>query len=320
MIVADSPAASFTGAGCTLGTVVATPGAPQVLLTGAAIAAGSVCELKVNVTSILDGNLTNDIPVGALQTQQSVTNNNSPAATLTVLRNTNIGKSFLPSTIAAGGTALLKISVYNSNDVVRNGVDPNTFTDNFPPGLTLASATSSNSCGGTVTDATGGALNAADTGIRLNGGVFGINSVCTITVVVTAASTGTYVNTIPAGSMSTAEGSTNVDPAQATLTVVTTPLIAKGLLTGLSGRDWDHQPGVHTLQPQHDRPAFLRTHGCPVQRHPAGRAGCASFGRGRRNLCRGQFQCRVGRADRTGAERLDHPWWRARHMHRDRHA
>jgi uncharacterized repeat protein (TIGR01451 family) len=227
MIVADSPAASFTGAGCTLGTVVATPGAPQVLLTGAAIAAGSVCELKVNVTSILDGNLTNDIPVGALQTQQSVTNNNSPAATLTVLRNTNIGKSFLPSTIAAGGTALLKISVYNSNDVVRNGVDPNTFTDNFPPGLTLASATSSNSCGGTVTDATGGALNAADTGIRLNGGVFGINSVCTITVVVTAASTGTYVNTIPAGSMSTAEGSTNVDPAQATLTVVTTPLIAK---------------------------------------------------------------------------------------------
>ena len=143
MIVADSPAASFTGAGCTLGTVVATPGAPQVLLTGAAIAAGSVCELKVNVTSILDGNLTNDIPVGALQTQQSVSNNNSPAATLTVLRNTNIGKSFLPSTIAAGGTALLKISVYNSNDVVRNGVDPNTFTDNFPPGLTLASATTS---------------------------------------------------------------------------------------------------------------------------------------------------------------------------------
>ena len=37
MIVADSPAASFTGAGCTLGTVVATPGAPQVLLTGLSV-------------------------------------------------------------------------------------------------------------------------------------------------------------------------------------------------------------------------------------------------------------------------------------------
>ena len=61
--------------------------------------------------------------------------------------------------------------------------------------MTLANTTTSNTCGGTLQDNAGGALNAGDPGIKLINGVVAANGSCTITVNVTAPAVGTYPNT-----------------------------------------------------------------------------------------------------------------------------
>lgn len=227
MLIASPSAPTFTGAGCTGGSITATPNTGFVNLSGAAITAGSSCLLTVQVTGVQDGNLINTIPAGALASAQGVSNGAASAATLTVLRNMAITKAFQPGTIVQGGTSTLLISLINTNDVPRTGAPANTFTDNLPANVTLASGVSTNTCGGSVTNGAGGALAAGGTSLRLNGGSFPVNSLCTITVVVTSNVPGTYSNVIPAGAITTVEGSTNPDPAQATLTTIAVPTIAK---------------------------------------------------------------------------------------------
>jgi uncharacterized repeat protein (TIGR01451 family) len=230
MLISGSGTAALSGAGCSLGVISAVPGAGSVGVTGVSIAAGSVCVLTAPVIGIVDGNLINVIPVGALSSAQSVSNQNSPAATLTVLRNLNVQKAFLASPIQAGGTSTLLITLINSNEVNRNGTATNTFTDNLPAGMSLQSGAASNTCGGTLSDGSGGALGAGATSIRLNGGFFAAGSSCTISVVVTVPTSGTFLNTIAAGSVTTAEGSTNPDPASALLRAVSGPTIAKSFI------------------------------------------------------------------------------------------
>lgn len=227
MLIASPPAPTFTGTGCTGGSITATPNSSFVTLAGASITAGSSCLLTVQVTGVQDGNLINSIPAGTLTSAQGVTNGAASAATLTVLRNMAITKVFQPGTIAQGSTSTLLITLINTNDVARTGTPTNTFTDNLPTNVSLASSVSTNSCGGSITNGAGGALAVGNTSVRLNGGVFPVNSVCTITLVVTSSVSGTYSNVIPAGAITTIEGSTNPDPAQSTLTVIAAPTIAK---------------------------------------------------------------------------------------------
>jgi hypothetical protein len=69
------------------------------------------------------------------------------------------------------------------------------FTDTFPTGLVAANATVTNTCGGSVTTSSGGAIAAGSTSIRLAGGGFASGaSRCTITVNVTSSTAGAYVN------------------------------------------------------------------------------------------------------------------------------
>ena len=102
-----------------------------------------------------------------------------------------ISKSFNPKAMTPGGTSALTIKLTNPTPDQVDGI---TFTDSFPGGLTLSNTTTTNSCGGSLTDAGNGALNVGDTGIKLTGGTLAGNSICTITVNVTAAA-GTYTNT-----------------------------------------------------------------------------------------------------------------------------
>lgn len=228
MALAAAPNPTFSGTGCSSATFVAVPLSGTLGFSGANVAVNSVCAVTVVVTGLQDGNLTNNIPASQLTSAQGVTNDNAPSATLTVLRNVGITKYFQPDTIAQGGTATLVIAVLNTNDVARTGTPTNTFTDNFPAGVTLASGVSTNSCAAsTLSDSAGGALNAGDTGVRLDGGSFPPGSVCTLSVVVTSNTTGTVDNVIPAGSVTTLEGSTNPDPAVARLRVLAPPTIAK---------------------------------------------------------------------------------------------
>jgi uncharacterized repeat protein (TIGR01451 family) len=102
-----------------------------------------------------------------------------------------IKKSFSPKAIAPGGTSAMTIKLTNPTTEQFTGV---TFTDTFPGGMTLADTTTTNTCGGSLTNDSNGILNIGDPGIKLSGGILSGNSVCTITVNVTAPA-GTYVNT-----------------------------------------------------------------------------------------------------------------------------
>jgi len=104
-------------------------------------------------------------------------------------------KTFTPDNIATNATSNLRIAL--THTIPLNNL---TITDNFPttPGsMTLANATTTNSCNGTLTDSSGGSLAAGDTGIRLNNGSLTalLNPVCNFTVNVTANAAGTYTNT-----------------------------------------------------------------------------------------------------------------------------
>ena len=93
--------------------------------------------------------------------------------------------------------------------------------------MTLANVTATNTCGGVLSDSGGGVLNAGDAGIQLSGGTIPAGSSCSITVNVTAAASGTYTNTLAAGSVSSANAGSNVAPASANLLVSASPTIAK---------------------------------------------------------------------------------------------
>jgi hypothetical protein len=100
-----------------------------------------------------------------------------------------------------------------------------TFDDYFPtsPGqMVVANPTGvSNNCGGQIRRAGGGGgtLDPGDLGIRLQNGVIPANGSCTITVNVTAAVAGIYLNTIPVGELTVNGGRSNAVAANATLNV-----------------------------------------------------------------------------------------------------
>jgi hypothetical protein len=222
--VHTSPNPSFTGSGCSLGVVTAVPQSNQFSLSGASINANATCTVSLNVTAFFDGNHINDLPIGAITSAQGITNNNAPSATLTVLRNINIGKYFGPNPMEAGGTGTLTLRLYNTNTVTRtlttSPPDAAGVVDNLPAGLTVAGAASTDCVGAAVVAPIGGNT------VTVNGGTVAAGAACNVDVPVTAAA-GTFANTIPANSVNTVEGSTNPDAATSTLIVVAKPTIAK---------------------------------------------------------------------------------------------
>ncbi len=119
-----------------------------------------------------------------------------------------IGKTFSPATIDPGQTSLLMITLSNSDATAASLTAP--FTDTLPTGVLIA-GTPRTTCGGTAT--------ATGTSVTLTGGSVAAIGSCTLSVLVTAASGGSYINTIAAGVLQTSNGS-NALPAIATLTVL----------------------------------------------------------------------------------------------------
>src|SRR6266498_3510467 len=133
-----------------------------------------------------------------------------------------INKSFSPKAIAPGGTSVMTIKLTNPTSLAFTGV---TFTDSFPSSMTLANTTTTNTCGRSLTDAGGGALNVGDTGIKLSSGSMSANSICTITVNVTAPA-GTYLNTT--GHLFINDTTDTGNTASDTLTASSTPACTAG--------------------------------------------------------------------------------------------
>ncbi len=226
------------------GAPLATAGGSTVTLpAGRSIPANGSCTLSVDVTAALPGSYVNTLMAGALVTSNG--NNPSPAvATLTVIAviptAPALSKSFAPSTINAGGISTLTITLSNPNPLIATLTAP--LVDTLPTGVQIAPMPNvASNCGGV------GAPLATAGGSTVTlpaGRSIPANGSCTLSVDVTAALGGTYINTILAGALVTSNGN-NPAPAIATLTVVSVlppPTLGKSFTPATI-----HEGGISTL-------------------------------------------------------------------------
>ncbi|WP_181357687.1 beta strand repeat-containing protein [Stenomitos frigidus] len=210
MVVAAVPNATTT---CSGGSVSATPNGTSFTVTGVSLTAGQTCTVSVNITNLVAGNTINTIPANGVTTQEGATNASAASATLTTLASAALSKAFTPNSISAGTVATLTINVLNANLFPLTNA---ALTDNLPAGLTIApTANASTTCAGGTVTATSGA-----TSVALSGATVPANGLCSVTVSVKASVSGTYTNTLAAGTLSTNEGITNPKPTSDVLTVI----------------------------------------------------------------------------------------------------
>ncbi len=199
-------------------TVTATPGSNEIQISGVDILEGQRCVIRVEVESDTNGTYLNEIPVGAITTDENSTNTSAASDTLTVI-GVDVEKDFTPRTIAPGGRSRLRVTF--TNDQAFNLTNVN-LTDNFPAGSTAIAVASppnaSTTCGAGVATATAGGTSLSLSGGTIPAAASGVSGTCTLEVDVTSnESSGSYDNTIPVGAMTTAEGVSNLEEAQATL-------------------------------------------------------------------------------------------------------
>jgi uncharacterized repeat protein (TIGR01451 family) len=212
LFVASTPSAATTCGG----TVSATAGGSTIGLSGGTLAAGATCTFSANATGTAPGGYDDVIGADAVTTAQGVTNAGPGTAHLTIASASavSLAKSFAPSTSAPNGISTLTILVANtsSNAVALSSV---ALSDALPSGMTIASTpNASTTCGAGAVSAVAGATSVALTNGSINAG-----ATCTIAVSVTGSTPGAYVNTIPAGNVTSLQGATNTGPATATLTI-----------------------------------------------------------------------------------------------------
>jgi LPXTG-site transpeptidase (sortase) family protein len=228
MELANPVSASMTGCGAGA-ALVANPGGTSFSFSGGTITPAVDCIIRVNVTGD-SGAYTNTIPAGpggpgSLRTQQGVTNRGPISADLNI-QPVNISKAFAPTTVDAGDTAILTITLQNPTNAPYTGAS---LSDVMPAGLTvLASPIPTTTCGaGIVT------IPSADT-LSMTGGTVPARpspsalGTCTVTATVQAAlsATGTLTNNIPPGAFSANGGAVqNIDTTEADL-VITPALTA----------------------------------------------------------------------------------------------
>ena len=214
LVLASPVSASLTG--CGTGVLGAVSGGSEISLTGAVIPANSTCKITVNVVSPIAGVFTNNIPAGAIQTRQGVTNGSLASAQINV-QAAAITKAFLPTSIQAGEISVLTITLKNPSAFALTGAT----MDDVMPGtvLELVPDSGATTCtGGLVTVTT---TNRTNDTLHLESGSIPAGSVvtpgsCTITANVTSpdnAGTAAHNNLIPADTLTTTQGYTNLLPS-----------------------------------------------------------------------------------------------------------
>jgi len=228
VVVANPPVASTT---CPSGVVEAPPAAASVTLdAGAQIPAQSTCTITLNVIAGAAGQFTNVIAVGALQADSG---SNADAATATLVVSgapipPTLSKQFAPTTIAAGATSTLTITLANAHaNAATLTAD---LTDTLPVPLVVAdpSQAATTCTGGVVSASAGAGAVTLAAGAQIPAGT------CTISVSVTAATPGTYLNTMPAGALQTDFGN-SPDAANAGLMVVPAGPLDRIFFDGFDG-------------------------------------------------------------------------------------
>ncbi|MFC6015609.1 ice-binding family protein [Plantactinospora solaniradicis] len=210
---------------CGGGTITATAGSGNISLTGATLPAGGSCTFSVNVTGTTSGTKVNtSSPVDSTQSGPG-----TPAAasiTVRVAEAPTFSKAFADSTIPLNGTTSLGFTLTNPNS--GRSLTGVSFVDNLPTGLVVATP---NSARTTCADGTIVANPGSGT-ISLFGATLPANGSCTVSVNVTATTTGTKVNTtVAVTSVESGPGAT----ASATITVGRRPILP---VTGSRGASY----------------------------------------------------------------------------------
>ncbi|WP_201397133.1 IPTL-CTERM sorting domain-containing protein [Alicycliphilus denitrificans] len=204
------------GGTCTVGSVTAAAGGNTVVYAQNATIPPAGCTITVNVTSNVAGAYTNTIPASGLSTVEAG-GNPTPANAGLVVRAPGaptVQKAFSPTTINQGGVSTLTITLGNPNATTATLTAGNDLVDTLPANVVVATPPAlGGTCSG-VKEATAGGT----TVTYKAGGTIPANGSCTITVNVTSAVSGSYVNTIAAGGLKTNLGD-NGAPATASLLV-----------------------------------------------------------------------------------------------------
>ena len=126
-----------------------------------------------------------------------------------------VNKTFNPINVSAGQVSTLTVFLLNNNPSAATGT---AFTDTLPGAVVVANpANATTSCGGSVT-AVPAAGNFSLSGGTIPAASGGVAGQCTVTVDVLSPAAGVFINNIPAGAVSSSQG-TNPQNANATLTV-----------------------------------------------------------------------------------------------------
>jgi large repetitive protein len=218
------------------GTVTAVPGSGNVILASGVIpiapggATPGVCNIVVEVRSVVAGSRVNTIPIGGVTGNDGAAQSNSSQAqqsyTVLALNPPVVAKSFSPSAVIEddpASTSLLTITINNPN--ASSALPLTTVTDNLPAGMQVASTPSATiNCTGTGASNGTFAPTAGATTLTLTGGVVGNSGTCTLTVRVVGTASGpvgsqTLTNTINPVQVGNTRGLVPTSPAAGFLTV-----------------------------------------------------------------------------------------------------
>lgn len=144
-----------------------------------------------------------------------------------------LGKTFSPAAIDIAGTSTLTITLSNPN--LSAATLTAALIDTLPTNVVIAAVpNASTTCGGAgaVTAIAGGSTVTLPAGRSIPGGSPGT---CTVSVDVTSAVAGSYINTLDAGALQTSNGNNTV-PAIASLTV--NPALGAGAVAPTVGKNF----------------------------------------------------------------------------------
>ncbi|MGA2820793.1 MAG: hypothetical protein ABSF61_09085, partial [Anaerolineales bacterium] len=169
----------------------------------------------VTAADVTAGFVTNLATATAMDATGNTVTSNPDSVTVYQVQPPSIIKAFAPNPIAVGEISVLTFTITNpdENVIPLTGVG---FSDTFPAGVIVAAAPNPAQCGGVVTNGA--------SSITLTGGTILANSFCTVTVSVTATTSGIKNNT--SGVVTSTNGGSG-NTASATLTVIAPPTISK---------------------------------------------------------------------------------------------
>jgi len=214
-LVVSSPPATAPNTSCAGASINAVAGSSTIGLTGINLAAGASCRLDVRVTSNTPATYVNNIPPGAVSSNEGRTNVDPATSTINVTSLTT-SKSFTPDSVAPNGESRLRLTLTNSSDLPLTNVsvtDDLTTMGGTPPvsGVVIASIpNASTTCGGTLTTVAGTRLITLVNG-TIPPRIANIDGICVIEVDVMAIGRlTTRTNTLPIANVSGVVGTSGV--------------------------------------------------------------------------------------------------------------